>query len=175
MLQYSQFNSYLQSRCCGSISCYVGMCRGAVAGWPLLHDTYNEYKILEVRNCCLGYGSVYTRARLWCVTAMVMFITAMVMFKLLSCTYYPKPCNCHVVCQWMQVFLNDKSTMPHCGDKWKTPMYSMILRVCSDKCSRVVLCCNRLYVFDCCHSNLAVHICDMHTILMLWGSMLTCC
>ena len=29
MLQYSQFNSYLQTCCCGSISC-VGMCCGAV-------------------------------------------------------------------------------------------------------------------------------------------------
>jgi len=32
MLQYSQFNWYLQTRCCGSISCCVGMCCGAVAG-----------------------------------------------------------------------------------------------------------------------------------------------
>jgi len=31
MLQYSQFNSYLQMRCCGSITCCVGMCCGAVA------------------------------------------------------------------------------------------------------------------------------------------------
>ena len=31
MLQYSQFNWYLQTRCCGSISCCVGMCCGAVA------------------------------------------------------------------------------------------------------------------------------------------------
>ena len=30
MLQYSQFKSYLQTRCCGSISCCVGMCCGAV-------------------------------------------------------------------------------------------------------------------------------------------------
>jgi len=30
ILQYSQFNSYLQTRCCGSISCCVGMCCGAV-------------------------------------------------------------------------------------------------------------------------------------------------
>jgi len=29
ILQYSQFNSYLQTRCCGSISCCVGMCCGA--------------------------------------------------------------------------------------------------------------------------------------------------
>jgi len=31
ILQYSQFNSYLQTRCCGSISCCVGMCCEAVA------------------------------------------------------------------------------------------------------------------------------------------------
>ena len=31
ILQYSQFNSYLQTRCCGSILCCVGMCCGAVA------------------------------------------------------------------------------------------------------------------------------------------------
>ena len=31
ILQYSQFNSYSQMRCCGSISCCVGMCCGAVA------------------------------------------------------------------------------------------------------------------------------------------------
>jgi len=31
ILQYSQFNSYLQTKCCGSISCCVGMCCGAVA------------------------------------------------------------------------------------------------------------------------------------------------
>jgi len=31
ILQYSQFKYYLQTRCCGSISCCVGMCCGAVA------------------------------------------------------------------------------------------------------------------------------------------------
>ena len=31
ILQYSQFNSYLQTKCCGSISRCVGMCCGAVA------------------------------------------------------------------------------------------------------------------------------------------------
>ena len=31
ILHCSQFNSYLQTRCCGSISCCVGMCCGAVA------------------------------------------------------------------------------------------------------------------------------------------------
>ena len=48
ILQNSQFNSYLQTRCCGSISCCVGMCCGAVGShcttthsyttwYPLLH------------------------------------------------------------------------------------------------------------------------------------------
>ena len=31
MLQYSQFNSYLQTSSCGSISCCVGVCCGAEA------------------------------------------------------------------------------------------------------------------------------------------------
>ena len=31
ILRYSQFNSYLQTRCCGSISSCVGMCCGTVA------------------------------------------------------------------------------------------------------------------------------------------------
>jgi len=31
ILHYSQFNSYLQTRCCGSISCCVGMCCGTMA------------------------------------------------------------------------------------------------------------------------------------------------
>ena len=31
ILRYLQFNSYWQTRCCGSISCCVGMCCGAVA------------------------------------------------------------------------------------------------------------------------------------------------
>ena len=31
ILQYSKFNSYLQTKWCGSISCCVGMCCGAVA------------------------------------------------------------------------------------------------------------------------------------------------
>ena len=36
ILRYSQFNSYLRKRCCGSISCCVGMCCGAVARCALL-------------------------------------------------------------------------------------------------------------------------------------------
>ena len=39
ILQYSQFNSYLQMRCCGSISCCVGMCCGAVARF----ESYDAY------------------------------------------------------------------------------------------------------------------------------------
>ena len=50
----------------------------------------------------------------------------------------------------------------------KDPMYFMTLRACSDICSRVVVCVNRLYVFNCCHSNFAVHICDVGTLLMSW-------
>ena len=37
ILQYSQFSSYLQTSCCGSISCCVGMCCGAV------HELNCEY------------------------------------------------------------------------------------------------------------------------------------
>jgi len=33
LLRYSQFNYYLQTRCCGSISCCVGMCCGANNNW----------------------------------------------------------------------------------------------------------------------------------------------
>jgi len=44
ILQYSQFNSYLQTKRCGSISC-VGMCCGAVA--QQLHNTFPHNKI-----CC---------------------------------------------------------------------------------------------------------------------------
>ena len=36
ILRYSHFNSYLQTMCCGSISCCVGMCCGAVASVRLL-------------------------------------------------------------------------------------------------------------------------------------------
>ena len=51
ILQYSQFNSYLQTRCCGSISYRVGMCCGAVARCALC-----------VGMCC---GAVARCA--WCV------------------------------------------------------------------------------------------------------------
>ena len=37
ILQYSQFKSYLQTRCCGSISRSVGMCCGAVARCASFH------------------------------------------------------------------------------------------------------------------------------------------
>ena len=61
-------------------------------------------EILDIKNCCLGYVSVYTHTWLW-------YVTALLMRKLASFTCYPKPCSCHVVCQRMQVFLNDKSAM----------------------------------------------------------------
>jgi len=44
MLQYSQFNSYLQTSCCGSISCCVGMCCGAVARCAAAHSLVKEFK-----------------------------------------------------------------------------------------------------------------------------------
>jgi len=65
LLQHSQFSSYLQTRCSGSISCCVRMCCGAVARcasyaenqplitqykthtWPLLHNTFLHNMI-----CC---------------------------------------------------------------------------------------------------------------------------
>ena len=42
MLQYSQFNSYLRTRCCGSISCCVGMCCGAVARCASKHTEQSD-------------------------------------------------------------------------------------------------------------------------------------
>ena len=44
ILQYSQFNSYLQTRCCGSISCcvveqWLGVCRTTHIQ-PLFHNTF---------------------------------------------------------------------------------------------------------------------------------------
>ena len=39
ILQYSQFNSYLQTRCCVSMSCCVEMCCGAVARYAS-YDTH---------------------------------------------------------------------------------------------------------------------------------------
>ena len=44
ILRYSQFNSYLQTRCCGSISCCVGMCCGAVARCA----SYDAHKMLII-------------------------------------------------------------------------------------------------------------------------------
>ena len=55
ILRYSQFNSYLQTRCCGSISCCVGMCCGAVARCAsydahlatALYSLYSTIKIMH--------------------------------------------------------------------------------------------------------------------------------
>ena len=44
ILQYSQFNSYLQTRCCG---CCVGMCCGAVA-WCASYDAHQATVILRM-------------------------------------------------------------------------------------------------------------------------------
>ena len=43
MLLYSQFNWYLQTRCCGNISCCVGMCCGATHSHTI-RFTVNESK-----------------------------------------------------------------------------------------------------------------------------------
>ena len=48
ILQYSQFNSYLQMRCCGSISCCVGMC----CGEPLLHNIPTQHDMLPQHLIC---------------------------------------------------------------------------------------------------------------------------
>ena len=59
MLQYSQFNLYLQTRCCGSISCCVGMCCGAVAQCASEHTKHTvklkwyEMKFLAPNYSCL--------------------------------------------------------------------------------------------------------------------------
>jgi len=51
LLQYSQFNSYLQTRCCGSISCCVGMCCGAVARYAS-HDAHLATAPQHNMICC---------------------------------------------------------------------------------------------------------------------------
>jgi len=63
MLQYSQFISYLQTRCCGSISCCVGMCCGAVALYeahratapqhiPTQHDMLPQHLVCKYEMNC---------------------------------------------------------------------------------------------------------------------------
>jgi len=47
ILQYSQFNSYLQTYCCGSISCCVGMCCGS-SGYVCIACDNNTYKLLWI-------------------------------------------------------------------------------------------------------------------------------
>jgi len=63
ILQYSQFNSYLQTSCCGSISCCVGMCCGVVARCAS-HDAhlanYTLYnRFLHNMICC--HNSLFTK------------------------------------------------------------------------------------------------------------------
>jgi len=63
ILQYSQFNSYLQTRCCGSIPCCVGMCCGTLARcasymthtYPMLHTTfpYLQTRCCGSISCCV--------------------------------------------------------------------------------------------------------------------------
>jgi len=43
ILRYTQFNSCLQSRCCGSISCCVGICCGVVARCA----SYNKIYVIK--------------------------------------------------------------------------------------------------------------------------------
>ena len=66
ILRYSQFNSYLQTRCCGSISYGVGMCCGAVARCasydahlttapqhiPTQHDMLPQYLVCKYELNC---------------------------------------------------------------------------------------------------------------------------
>jgi len=57
ILRYSQFNSHLQTRCCGSISCCVGMCCGAVARCtpqhiPTQHDMLPQHVVCKYELNC---------------------------------------------------------------------------------------------------------------------------
>jgi len=47
ILQYSQFNSLLQTRCCGSMSCCVGMCC-IESSW------LGVRRMLHSMSCCVG-------------------------------------------------------------------------------------------------------------------------
>ena len=55
ILQCSQFNSYLQTRCCGSISCCVGMCCGAVARCAS-YDAHLAHLADICNICTTAYG-----------------------------------------------------------------------------------------------------------------------
>ena len=55
----SQFNWYLQTRCCGSKSCCVGMCCGAVAG--VLHMLSNERLVCKYQLNCEFYNITLAR------------------------------------------------------------------------------------------------------------------
>ena len=56
ILRHSQFNSYLQTRCCGSISCCVGMRCGAVARCAS-YDAH-LYKYIDfIRTYCFSFNN----------------------------------------------------------------------------------------------------------------------
>jgi len=56
MLQYSQFNSYLQTRCCDSMSCCVGMCCADCftthSHIPTQHDTLPQHLVRKYELNC---------------------------------------------------------------------------------------------------------------------------
>jgi len=52
ILQYSQFNSFLQTRCCGSMSCCVGMCCRECSWLGVRRMLYNEGLVM---GCVGGY------------------------------------------------------------------------------------------------------------------------
>ena len=54
IIRYSQFNSYLQTRCCGSISCCVGMYCGAVSSCAS-YDAHLDLNFLERVSKILTY------------------------------------------------------------------------------------------------------------------------
>jgi len=49
ILQYSQFNSFLQTRCCGSMSCCVGMCCGE-SSWISVHCMLRNEGLLSLQH-----------------------------------------------------------------------------------------------------------------------------
>jgi len=75
ILQYSQFSSYLQTRCCGSISCCVGMCCGEVARCasydahlaispqhiPTQHDMLPQHLVCKYELNCEYYNITLAR------------------------------------------------------------------------------------------------------------------
>ena len=72
ILQYSQFNSYLQTRCCGSISCCVGMCCGAHLATtpqhiPTQHDMLPQHLVCKYELNCEYCNITLARNKApWC-------------------------------------------------------------------------------------------------------------